>query len=97
VRLVVRDAEGRLLLFHTRDPVNPRSGDLVGAARLRYRARGDYHDAGVRDFARKPGSSSPAARSDRRHGDGGPHSATGGNGASTTRWSSQYACLHHDR
>jgi 8-oxo-dGTP pyrophosphatase MutT (NUDIX family) len=55
VRLVVLDAEGKLLLFHTRDPCNPGLGtwwELPGGG---IEPGETYHDAAIRELREETG------------------------------------------
>ena len=85
VRLVVLDAEGKLLLFHTRDLCNPGLGtwwELPGGG---IEPGETYHDTAVRELREETGIIANRSRSDCWHGDGAPPSGTGRNGASSTR------------
>lgn len=84
VRLVVLDTEGRLLLFHTRDPCHPDLGtwwELPGGG---IEPGETYRDAAVRNFAKRPGSLPHTPKSARRRGGAAPHSGTGRHGACKT-------------
>ena len=85
VRLVVLDAEGRLLLFRTRDLCNPGLGtwwELPGGG---IEPGETYHDAAVRDLREETGIIAVRSQVGPPTWKREPHSGTGGNGASRTR------------